>query len=337
MSQYVLVRVTRMDTVDIGLFEHDRNNTLYFYLMNADEQIYLRYGGRDSVAADTYLNLASLEIALAHGLELHEKYQRGELAKTARPKPAFPRDYPMLVERTTARGQCVECHLIGDFQNLHREKDKTLDKMTHLYRSPDVKTIGIHLDVPKGLVVKEARGAVALAGMQAGDRITSVNGTPVLTFGDLQHYYDKTDRRTAKTVPFTVDRAGKTETLTVTLPPRWWYYDVRYRQSSVDPRIYFDSRPLTDAEKKDRGLRGDGFACEVTRLDSFGVMMKSHELKVGDVIFAVDGVERDEYAHTAELYMKLKLTPGDKVKLDVLRDGKHIETALTSYRLSFRK
>ena len=248
MSQYVLVRIIRMDTVDIGLFEHDRNNTLYFYLMNADEQIYMRYGGRDSAAADTYLSLASLEVALRQGLEQHERFKKGELAKAERPKPASPRDYPLLVERTFARGQCVECHLIGDFQNLHREKDKTLDKMTHLYRSPDIKTIGIYLDVPKGLVVKEAKDAVAAAGMKAGDRITSVNGTAVLTFADLQHYYDKTDRRAAKTAPFTVEREGKTEALTVTLPSRWWWTDVRYRQSSVEPRLYFDSRPLTEAE-----------------------------------------------------------------------------------------
>ncbi len=337
MSRYVLVRLVRMDSVDIGLFEHDWNNTLYYYLMNAGEQIYMRYCGRDSAAPDTYLNLASVELALQLGLDLHEKYQRGELARTARPKPAFPRELPLLVERTFARNQCVECHLIGDFQNLHREKDKTLDKMTHLYRSPDIKTIGIHLDVPKGLVVKEAKDAVAAAGMQAADRIAAVNGTPVFTFADLQHYYDKTDRRLAKTVQFTVDRAGKVEPLTVTLPPRWWWSDVRYRQSSVEPRIYFDSRPLTRAEKAERNLPIDGFACEVTRLDAFGTMMKSHSLQVGDIIFGVDGVEKDEYAHTAELYMKLKLTPGDVVKLEVLRDGKHLQSTLTSFRLSFRK
>jgi len=29
----------------------------------------------------------------------------------------------------------------GDFQNLQREKDGTLDKLMHLYRSPDIKTI----------------------------------------------------------------------------------------------------------------------------------------------------------------------------------------------------
>ena len=141
----------------------------------------------------------------------------------------------------------------------------------------------------------------------------------------------------AELSPPGVERDGKGEELTVTLPPRWWWTDVRYRQSSVEPRLYFDSRPLAEAEKKERGLAADGFACEVTRLDSFGTMMKSHELKVGDVIYAVNGVERDEYAHTAELYMKLNLTPGDIVKLGVLRGTQRLQSSLTSFRLSFRK
>ena len=43
--------------------------------------------------------------------------------------------------------------------NIQREQQGTLDKLAHLYRSPDIKTLGIRLDVPKGLVVKEAQGA----------------------------------------------------------------------------------------------------------------------------------------------------------------------------------
>ena len=121
---------------------------------------------------------------------------------------------PLLVERTFARRQCVECHLIGDFQNIQREQDGVLDKLTHLYRSPDIKTIGISLDVPKGLVVKEATGAVAAAGMKPGDRIAAWNGVPVWTFGDVQYRYDKVDRR-AKSLEITVDRDGKPVDLTV--------------------------------------------------------------------------------------------------------------------------
>ena len=92
LSQYVCVRVTRMDNVDIGLFDRDWNNTIYYFMLNADEQIYMRYGGRDSQAADAYLNLNSLELALEKGLEQYRidvghfpSSEQGLAALTTRP------------------------------------------------------------------------------------------------------------------------------------------------------------------------------------------------------------------------------------------------------------
>jgi serine protease Do len=325
-----------MDGVDIGLFDRDWHNTLYFFALNADEQIYLRYGGRDSRSQDSYLNLNSLELALQQGLELHRLYREGRLQKTERPKPLFPREIPLLVERTAAINRCVECHLIGDFLNIQRERNGTLDKLSHMYRSPDIRTIGIELDVPKGLVVKQVSGPVESAGMHPGDRIVELEGTPVWTFGDLQYRYDKV-RRDARSASLAVERQGNRIPLKVALPERWWWTDITYRESSVDPRVYFDSRPLTDAEKQELGLRRDGFASTVTRSDMFAQMMKSHDLKVGDVIFSVDGIERDEIANTAELYIKLRKPAGDVVTLGVIRDGKRMSMKLTTYRLGFRK
>lgn len=336
MDQYVCARITRMDDADLGLFDYDRNNTLYFFLMNADERIYMRYGGRDAQSPDTYLNLDSLELALAKGLELHQRYQRGELPKTERPKPWFARDLPLLVERTIGRNACVECHLIGDFQNLHREKEGVLDKAIHLFRSPDVRTIGIHLDVPKGLAVREAREEAAAAGMRAGDRIAGVNGVPVWTFGDLQHRYDQVPRD-ATTVRMTVERGGSERELSIALPLRWWLTDIRYRQLSVDPRVYFDSRPLTAEEKGKLGLDPAGFASEVKRVDSFAELMKVHELKTGDIVVAVDGAVRDPIANTAELYIKLRKTAGDTVNVDLIRGGERMTMPVKTLRMAFRK
>ena len=51
LQEYVTARITRMDGINIGLFDYDRYNTLYFFALNADEQIYLRYGGRDERSA----------------------------------------------------------------------------------------------------------------------------------------------------------------------------------------------------------------------------------------------------------------------------------------------
>jgi hypothetical protein len=336
LSQYVCARITRLDDVDLGLFDYDRNNTLYYFLMNADEQIYMRYGGRDGQSQDTYLNLASLELALQKGLELHQQSQRGELKKTERPKPLFAREIPLLVERTFNRNACVECHLVGDFLNIHREMDGTLDKIAHMFRSPDIKLLGIHLDVPKGLVVKESLGAAQNAGMQAGDRISGVHGTPVWTFGDLQYAYDKTPRD-SKGVRMTLDRAGQPVEVNIALPARWWLTDIRYRQLTIDPKVYFESTPLTEEEKAKSGLKPDGFASAVKYVDMFAQMVKSHQLKVGDIVFAVDGVDRDDLADTAELFIKLRKKAGDSVTLDVIRDGKRIKMPLRTYRTSFRK
>ena len=336
LSEYVCVRVVRMDDVNIGLFERDWNNAIYFFVLNADEQIYMRYGGRESQSPDTYNSLDSLRLALEQGLVLHQKYLKGALPRQERPKPAFPREMPLLVERTFAQHQCVECHLIGDFQNIQRERDGVLDKLAQLYRSPDIKTIGISLDVPKGLVVKEATGAVAAAGMKPGDRIAAWNGVPVWTFGDVQYRYDKVDRR-AKSLAITVDRSGQSVDLTVELPPRWWWTDLRFRQSSVDPRLDFEDRPLTGDEKQKLGLKPDGFASQVKYVAEMAKIRNTHDLRVGDVIVAVDGVERDEFANTAELFLKLHTKAGESAKLEVIRDGKRITMPIQTYILSFRK
>ncbi len=321
-----------MDTIDIGLFEHDRNNTLYFYLLNADEQIYMRYGGRDSNSPDAYLNLESLTLAAAKGLELHANRP----AATVRPKPDFPKNYSLLVERTFAKNQCVECHLIGDYQNLHRQQDGTLDKLQHLFRSPDLKVIGVTLDVPKGLVVKDATGVAGAAGMKAGDRIAQWEGKAVWTFGDVQHRYNETPR-TASVAKVTVERGGAMVPLAIALPVRWWLTDTKFRQSSVEPRFFFDDRPLSAEEKVAMGLPTEGFASRVKYVSSTAKSMELHGLEEGDVITAVDGKRVDSHAHTVTLYLVLRKAPGDGAMLEVMRGGKKIEMSLKTMQMSFRK
>lgn len=325
-----------MDEVDIALFERDWNNTLYYFLMNADEQIYMRYGGRDARGPMTYLDLNSLELALAKGLELHRQYQKGELKKTEPPKPFFPRQIPPLVERTFARNQCVECHLIGDFNLIYKQQTGVLDRVRDMYRWPDIRTIGIELDIPKGLIVKEARDAVLAAGMKAGDRVAAVNGIPVWTFGDLQYHYDKVPRD-SKQVRLTVERDGTPHELTVALPERWWVTDLRFRQLSIDPRAEFESRPLTEAEKRKFELKPDGFAGQVTRIGGFAEMLKVHELKTGDIVYAVDGIDRDDIANTPELFIKLRKMAGTTVTLDIIRDGTRMKMPVNLQSMFFRK
>jgi hypothetical protein len=321
-----------MDRIDIGLYDFDRHNTLYYFVLNADEQIYLRYGGRDSESATTYLNLRSLELALKQGLRMHAG---GELPQAERPASLYASDIPQLRSRTAQRGDCVECHLIADYQNLDRERNDSLDRPRDLYRSPDIKTIGIYLDVPAGLKVGKVVGAVAQAGMRAGDMITHVDHQSVRTFGDLQYHYDKVPRDSTE-VSIGVLRNEKPISLTVKLPKLWWVTQLDFRHWTVEPRVHFQTRSLTSDRKAALGFPVDGFAGEVTQRDQF-LITATPPLKRGDIVYAVEDVFEDEIADTPELHIKLRYRAGSTVKLHVLRDQERFNSELTTERHNFRK
>lgn len=336
MEQYVLARIVDMTGIDIGLYDYDRHNAIYFFIVNGDEYVYLRYGGRDPLSGETYLDLDSLEIALELGLERHRAYRAGELPEQPRPEPFFPRDIEMLKRNEMDRGRCVECHLIADYQNLEKERDGTLNPVEDLFRSPNIKDIGIYLDVPKGLVVEKADGAVARAGMQSGDLITALNGEDVLTFGDFIYHYDKLPN-SSQEMTLTVDRNDEPVELDVDLPQEWWRVDTYYRFWSVEPQLYFFNEPLTGEEKKRYGFREDGFASRITETDPGAITLRLHSLQEGDIIYAIDGVEHDPRTQDAALYIILTKKAGAELTVSILRDGQKIDQKIRTHREHYRK
>ena len=113
----------------------------------------------------------------------------------------------------------------------------------------------------------------------------------------------------------------------------------RHPLQAVDsrPSDVLRIEPLTDAEKKELDLPIDGFASRVSHVDNFARVLKSHDLSLGDIIFGVDGVQRDEHANTAEFFIRLRKTAGQSVTLDVIRGGKRFQMPLKTYQMSFRK
>src|SRR5262245_56738870 len=347
MQKFVLARIVAMDGIDIGLFEYDRHNALYFFILNADEQIYLRYGGSDAADAITYLNLESFELALRAGLDRHELYKQDISAKPASPARFSPAQCSLLNCNEIERGRCVECDMIADYHAQEAELAGKLDRPRMLHPSPDLKTIGIHLDVPKGLVIKKAEGAAAKAGMRAGDTITEIGGANVLTFGDLQYRYGKTDRN-ANRIELTIDRAGKRKSLSVELPADWWLTDTSYRFWSVEPMLYFTTRPLAAEQKRRLNLPIGGFASEVVETvppagpnsagsDMSRILEQMQILKPGDIITGVEGVQESRLTQNVERYIKLTMKAGDTITLYLLRDGKPTQIKQNSYRLFYRK
>ncbi len=336
LENYVCARIVDMTGIDIGLFDYDRHNAIYFFLLNGNEDIYLRYGGRDKVAGDTYLHLDSFTRALESGLELHKAHQAGEWTPPEKPAPRYPKDVPMLRENTIERGRCVECHLIADFTLQQKELDGTLDTRRDLFPAPDIKKLGIELDVPTGLGVKTVTGPAKAAGMAPGDRIIALEGAAVYTFGDFQYRYADVDRD-AESLSITVARGDATEGLTIGLPKQWWRTDTFYRFWTVEPQLYFFARPLSAEEKRALDLPVNGFASEVDEVDPGAKPLRLHTLQVGDIITAVNGVSEDPICDNAEFYIILNTPAGGDYTMTVLRDGERLEMTARSYRQYFRK
>ncbi len=336
LSQFVCARIKDMTGIDIGLFSFDGHNALYYFAMNADEQIYLRYGGRDATGPDAYLNTDSFDLAMELGLEQHRKYQAGELEPQPRPEPSFPRDIPLLNEHIVQWGRCVECHIISDYRLQEQERSGPSDRVQTMFVYPDIRRLGIHLDVPRGLVVERASDAALAAGLQAEDCITALEGTPVLTFGDLQHALNKVDRK-ATQLQLTVRRADQPVVLELALGQEWWWTDLYDRYWSVEPLVYFKNRPLAGAEKEALGLDPEGFASEVTEVQVTARALNVHELEVGDIIFEVDGETRSELTQSCHLFIKLTKVAGSVIEVKLLREGKELTMQIDSEKLNFRK
>jgi len=336
LSQYVRARIVSMTDIDIDHWKFDYHNSLYYFITNADQHIYMRYGGRDANAAESYLSLESLKLALREGLRQHEAYQRGEIEPRLPADPMFPRDIPGLTKNVIRQRACVECHHIADYRAQDLEKTGHLDKVRTMFLCPDIRKIGLHLDVPKGLVLSQPTDQAADAGLQKGDRITGINGVGVFTFGDLQFEYDKIPRD-ASSFSLELQRDSENVQVEISLPVRWWYYDVGFRYWSIDPLVYFKAEPLSAEEKQDLDLPSASLASRVTNVDSIGTAFDFHQLKVDDVIVAVNGVEEDSVAGDAMLYIRLNVVPGTSANLTVLRGEQRIEMELKTKRQFYRK
>ena len=158
----------------------------------------------------------------------------------------------------------------------------------------------------------------------------------MLTFGDLQHRLNQVPR-TATALRLGVESAGEAREVELALPDMWWFYDNTYRYWTIDPQVFFDERSLSTEERAARGLGSDGFACEVTRVNPRAQVLGTHELQVGDVVLAYDGVRSDPLSDSCALAIRLNVRAGDSVRLSVLRGDETIELPLETHRQYYRK
>jgi serine protease Do len=345
LQKFVCVRLVSTNGLDLSLFQYDYDQSFAAFLLNADGTIYGRFGTRSS-RSDWVgdVSIQGMAEAMKGALELHHKFDqvKASLASKRGPKPEFARPelYPSLKAKYTSQldyqgkvvPSCIHCHQIGDAQrDLIRNKKEALPEEM-LYPYPHPKSQGLILDPKqKATVLKvEPESPAQKAGIQAGDKLVSLAGQPLLSIADVQWVLHHTPA-SGGMVPFQLDRAGKEITGEWKLPEGWRRTDnISWRVSTWGMRrMTLGGMKLDPIEEDERpkGIPANSMALFAKHVGEYGphAAAKNAGLKRDDIIISWDG--RTDLLRETDLiaYGMTKKKPGDKVEVKVLRGGKPMQ------------
>jgi predicted metalloprotease with PDZ domain len=324
-DKFVRVRLTRIDPLDLNLFDFDYDLTLMIFFLSADEKVYARYGGRDAVGPDTRQSLDGLRYTMKSVLHMHEQEEKA-FAPRAREGARTVRDLP-----SVRRGGCMHCHQVKEAINADLQRSGQWERdMAWRYPLPD--NLGLKLEVDRGNVVKAVKDntPAAALGLQPGDVLQRLNGVPIHSFADAQFALDRAPKTGAIEAGWQRgDRGMKGD---LSLPEGWRRSELNWRPSMSrlvpSARLYGDD--LTAEEKKALGLSATQLAFR--QKASVPAQAAAAGIRGGDVILGVDDRQLDmdvtEFVH----YVQRNYLVGDKVAVNVLRDGKRLSLTMTLQR-----
>jgi len=314
-----------MRGVDLDLFDFDYDLTWMGFFLHADGSIYGRYGGRDAASADSRVSLAGLRYALEAALARHRR------RKTHRPPPKTKA--PRTVEQYSATRRlperaCIHCHQVYD---LRRESMQTAGKwrLDELWVYPLPENIGLTLDIDRGdRVARVAADSVAArAGIQAGDRLLTLNDQTIASFADVQYALHRAPARGTLTISW--QHEDQTRKADLTLAEGWRKTDLSWRWSlrGVDPRPWVHGDDLSVNEKKALGLSAKRLAFRQGPFVSEPARQAG--IRQNDVILGVDGKVLNMTVRQFGAYIRLNYRVGDRVTYNILRRGKRLDMTLT--------
>ena len=105
-DKFVRVRLPRIDWVDLNLFEFDYDLTFMAFFLNAEEQVYARYGGRDANNPDSRQSLAGLRYTMRSVLQMHEGNEKTFAPRLRKASRFLRPNTPRHLRRANA---CVLC------------------------------------------------------------------------------------------------------------------------------------------------------------------------------------------------------------------------------------
>ena len=312
-----------MRGVNLALFDFDYDLTWMGFFLNANERVYGRYGARDAESADGRVSLAGLRYAMRAALETHRR------DPDARPSSP-PRRRTVEQFRSFARlpsGACVHCHQVYDLRREDRQADGSW-RLEDVWVYPQPENVGLTLDVDRGDRIKHVTedSLAARAGLRAGAVLTSVNGLPIASIADMQ--YALHNAPASGQVPVVWSRDGKRQTASLKLQEGWRKTDVSWRWSlrGLDPSpcvrgpdLDADDRKQLHLSAKQLAFRQGPFVHPVA--EQAGV-------RQNDVIIGMNDRPLEMTARQFQAYVRLNYKVGERITLNVLRDGKQLRISM---------
>jgi hypothetical protein len=318
-DHFVRVRLTRIDPLDLNLFEFDYDLTFMVFFLNAEGKVYARYGGRDAKGPDSRQSLEGLRYTMESVLQMHALDQKAFAPRTQE-GPRFIRD----VSGSRRGGRCYHCHQVKEVLNAELERNGLWSR-DRVWRYPLPENLGLEFEVDRGNVVRRVQGKspAAAVGLQAGDRVRRLNDVPIHSFADAQFALDRAPASGSIEVAW--ERAGASRTGSLALPEGWRRSDIIWRPSMqgfvASARLW--GVDLTPEQKKALGLSAEQLAFRQT--SPVPAQPRAAGIQEGDVILGVD--DRALAMDVSEFngYVSRHYLVGDEVVVNVLRDGKRLK------------
>ena len=289
------------------------------FFMDAKENVYARYGGRDGRNADNRQSLAGLRATLQSVLKMHARAETDrEFAAKSQPSPKFVRD------EIGMRGKCMHCHQIREAYNSKLKKDGAWTRDL-VWRYPPPDNLGVTLDVDKSNVIKSVpeNSPAAKAGLRAGDIVRRLGIIPIHSFGDAQFALDRAAPKGSIAIAW--QRGAQTMNGDLELPEGWRKSDISWRHStrSMVPSVRLSGNDLAAAEKTALGFTPKQLAFRQSEFVS--AQAKTAGIRAGDIIFGLDDQTLNMDSFELIHHVHRTYLVGDTVTVNLLREGKRMD------------
>jgi serine protease Do len=308
--------------VDLNLFDFDYDLTFIVFFLNAEKKVYARYGGRDSQSADDRLSPKGLHYTMQSVLSMAMKEDKVFAPKSGE-TPKFIKD----ITSGTSHG-CTHCHQVKETLNAKARKAGEWSREM-IWRYPLPENLGIVLDVTRSDTIRDvkAKSPAADCGLKKGGVLKRLNGVPIHSIADAQYALDIAPK--AGSIPVVWQQNGKTHAEKLALEEGWRKTDISWRPSMRDliPSIRLGGADLTAAEKKKFGLSEKQLAFR----EKEPVFKQALEagIRAGDIIFGVDNKPFEMTMTHFQDYIRSTYIVGDKVTVDILRNGNREKVTMT--------